>query len=62
VQNARFLMVKLWWIAGETLVSLRSLFVLEKDASFSGFIFEGFPLWECMTCDDLFVLPEFHQR
>jgi hypothetical protein len=41
-----FSMVNLWWIAGETLVSCPSFFGLGKHATFSGFIFDRFPLWE----------------
>ena len=41
-----FFVVNLWWIAGENVVSRWWFFGVEKHATFSGFIFEGFPFWE----------------
>jgi hypothetical protein len=38
--------VKLWWIAGESWEVDGQDSGSKKHATFSGFIFEGFPFWE----------------
>jgi hypothetical protein len=49
VPKRGFSLVNLWWIAGESWQVDAHFSGSKKHATFSGFIFEGFPFWESIN-------------